>query len=659
MMRLISRFIICVAMFGAVASNAQQKNDQTLLTIGDESVPVSEFVRIYLKNNQEAKAIDGKSVEEYLNLFVNFKLKVKDALNAKLDTSKSFKTELAGYRQQLARPYMVDKEAEQALISEAYERMKYDVNASHILIAVPEQATPEDTIKLYDKAIEIRNRIIAGEAFDVVARATSDDHSVRNNNGTLGYFTAFQMVYPFESAVYRLKVGELSMPVRTRFGYHIIKLNDRRLAKGQVKVAHIMLTVPKDANQEQQEQVKNKIQEIYKQVLNNEDFGKLAGQFSQDPGSSKNNGELPWFSTGNLVPEFESVAFGFDHDGQISKPFQSAYGWHIVKRLGRKEVGSFEEMLPEIKKKLSADMRNVISIEKMVAKIKKENNFNQDTVSLFSIVSVLDSSIYKGKWQQPTLKENKVLFSISNQKHDQQEFCKYLLQYQQKPMSGSFHSIVKKAYDEWVDKTVYAYKESVLDQQYPDFKNLMQEYHDGILLFNISDLNVWSKASNDSIGLAKFYQDKKENYRWGERVHYAVYSCTDEKQLAKASKMVLSRKSKNLKPEDVVAKMNKAKLPPVKLDYYVADPDEKNIADYKTWVNGMSATTSKDGISSFKELIAVTSGDIKDLADCKGQAISDYQQALEEDWLKSLHQKYPVAVNQDVLKQVVDSFVKK
>jgi peptidyl-prolyl cis-trans isomerase SurA len=646
-------------MFGAIVSKAQQKNDQVLLTIGDEKIPASEFVRIYLKNNQTTSITDSKVVEDYLNLFVNFKLKVYDALNAKLDTSTSFKNELAGYRLQLARPYMVDQETEQRLIDEAYERMKYDVSASHILISVPEKATPSDTIKLFEKAISIRNRIINGEPFEVVARATSDDHSVNSNNGILGYFTAFQMVYPFESATYKLKIGEVSMPVRSRFGYHIIKLLDKRPAKGQVKVAHIMIAVSKDANPEQQAQAKDKIQNIYKLVLNNEDFGKLANQFSQDPGSSKNNGELPWFGTGNLVAEFEKVAFSFDHDGQVSEPFQTAFGWHIVKRIGRKEIGTFEEMLPDIKRKLSSDIRNSISIEKMVGKIKIENNFKEDTLNLLPIVSLVDSSIYKGAWKQPILKVNKVLFTLADQKHDQSEFVNYLLKYQQNKISGDFHSIVKRAYNDWVKLLVYHYQESILDQKYPDFRNLMQEYHDGILLFNISDINVWSKASNDSVGLSKFYQDKKDNYRWGERVHYAIYSCADEKQLAKAIKMVASRKTKGLKPEDILTKLNKGKQPLVNLNYKVSNPDDKDVADYKLWVNSTSTVSNSEEISRFREIIEVTTGDIKDLSDCKGQAISDYQLALEDEWLKSLHQKYTVVINQDVFKEVVNSLLKK
>jgi len=652
-------FILSVVMFGTLSIFAQQNNDPILLTVGNENIPASEFTRIYLKNNQASTITDSKSVEEYLNLFINFKLKVADALSIKLDTSSTFKNELAGYRLQLARPYMVDKETEQRLIAEAYERMKYEVSASHILINVPEKATPSDTLKLYEKAIAIRNRIVNGESFDVVARATSDDHSVTSNNGFLGYFTAFQMVYPFETAVYNLKPNEISMPIRTRYGYHIIKVLDKRPAKGQVKIAHIMIAVNKDATPEQQSQAKEKIQGIYKQVLNNEDFGKLAGQYSQDPGSAKNNGELPWFSSGMIIPEIENVAFGFDHDGQVSEPFQTSYGWHIAKRIGKKEVGTFEEMLPEIKKKLSSDSRSTISIEKMISKIKNENGFKEDTVNILPVVNLLDSSVLKGSWKIPTLHENKTIFVFAGQNHDQSEFAKFIFSYQQKPLYGSFYTIVKNAYKDWVNKTVYDYQLSTLEQKYPDFKNLMKEYHDGNLLFGISEINVWSKASNDSVGLERFYQKNKENYRWGERIQYAVYSCTDEQLLSKANKMVLTRKSKGIKPENILSKLNQNSQAKVDLAYMIASSDDLDVIDYKSWASGVSSISNTKGTYTFKEFLALTKGDIKTLDDCKGQVIADYQQNLEEEWLKTLHEKYPVSVNQEVLKSVINTLVKK
>lgn len=658
-MKFIQKILLFLLLLGTFVSNAQQSNEQVLLTIGNERITRSEFERIYLKNNQVVGEIDRKSVEDYLELFINYKLKVIEALSLKHDTTSAFINELAGYRQQLARPYLTDQETEQQLIKEAYERMKFEVSASHILIAIPEQASPSDTAKLYEKTLAIRNRIINGEPFEVVARATSDDPSVKNNNGFLGFFTVFQMVYPFESAVYNTKIGEVSMPIRTRYGYHIIKVHEKRPAHGQVKVAHIMVAVSKDATLDQQAKAKEKIQTIYKQVLNNEDFGKLANQYSEDPGSSKNNGELPWFSTGSIIPEFEKVAFGFDHDGQVSEPFLTQFGWHIVKRIGRKEVGNFEEMLPDIKKKMSSDIRNTISVEKMIVKIKKDYGFKEDTLNLFPIILSLDSTFYTDNWKLPVLKESKVLFVIADQKHDQKEFLNYLYQNHLKSTKNTFYQIVKQASSNWVNQTVYNFQESQLDKKYPDFKYLIQEYHDGILLFNITDMKVWSKASQDSVGLENYYQKYKENYRWGERVHYAVYTCDDANVYGKVLKQVEKRKVKGLKPEDIVSKFKKGNVQHVKLDMLVASPDEVAVVDFKTWKNGISAKSDKDGKVIFKELLEVTNGDIRSLADSRGQVISDYQQFLESEWLKELRAKYPVSINQEVLKQVVDSVSKK
>jgi peptidyl-prolyl cis-trans isomerase SurA len=420
-----------------------------------------------------------------------------------------------------------------------------------------------------------------------------------------------------------------------------------------------MVAVSKDATPEQQAKAKEKIQGIYKQVLNNEDFGKLANQFSEDPGSSKNNGELPWFGTGGIVAEFEKIAFGFDHDGQISEPFQTPFGWHIVKRLVRKEIGSLEDMLPDIKKKLAADMRNSVSVEKMITKIKTENSFKEDTLLLKQIDHLVDSSIYIGKWNLPLLKESKNIFTIADQKFGQEAFVKYLFKYQQNQLKGSIHYIVRKAYSDWVNQTVYDYQMSVLDQKYPEFKYLLQEYHDGILLFNISDLKVWSKASNDSIGLQSFYEKNKENYKWGERIHYAIYDCMDDKVLGKVSKSVSNRKAKGTKSEDIIAKFNKAKTQPITLSYLIVNVDDKDVADYKSWVGGISPIDSKDGKFRFREIIEVTTGDIKALVDCKGQAISDYQLSLEDEWLKSLHQKYSVEINKEAFKKIVDDLGKK
>ncbi len=642
----------------SLTSFAQQLSDKVFLTLGDEKITCGEFERIYLKNNQATAGVDTKTINEYLNLFINYKLKVLEAKNLKLDTSANFKNEYFGYRKQLALPYLTDPETEQQLINEAYDRMRYEISASHILIAIPENATPADTLRLYDKIITIRNRILNGEPFEVVARATSDDPSVRNNNGFLGYFTVFQMVYPFETAVYNSTPGSVSMPIRTRYGYHLIKVQDKRPAQGQVKVAHIMIAVPKDASLDQQEKAKQKIDSLYRLIKNNEDFATLAKNYSQDPGSAKMGGELPWFGTGRMIPEFEQKAFGLAHDGEVTEPFQSAFGWHIVKRLSRKEIGTFDEMLPEIKKRLSNDARSSFSRDKLISKLKKEYNFAEDTVSMKSLAGFMDSSIFKGNWAIPNIKNAKPVFSFANKSNSQADFARYIFNNQRKPLRGSFLSITRILYADWVKETLLNFEESRLEQKYPDFKYLMQEYYDGILLFDLTDKMVWSKATKDSAGINNFYKLHKQDYKWGERIHLVTYSFSDEKISSKLVKEITKRKPKNLKPEDIALKFKKGKEPLVTVEYRIANPDEDIVKDYKTWKNSISGVTTRDDKKVVKEILEVTSGDIKLLDDCRGQVISDYQQYLESEWLNELHQKYQVKVDQEVFGKLASSLQK-
>ncbi|MCB0381655.1 MAG: peptidylprolyl isomerase, partial [Flavobacteriales bacterium] len=283
-------------LLSAVLVSKAQQTDPVLLKIDNKAVTLSEFDAIFKKNNTKETVITEESVNEYLDLYIKFKLKVREAENLGLDTSASFKSELEGYRKQLIQPYLTDREVSEALIEEAYERMKYDVNASHILINVDENALPKDTLIAYNQILKIRDRILKGEDFGTVAVETSNDPSSKTNKGNLGYFNALHMVYPFESAAYNLKVGDISMPVRTRFGYHIIKLNDKRAARGNIKVAHIMIQGSKDLDEETLKNKKQKIDEIYAKLLTDKtQFGELAQQFSDDKGSAARNGELPPF----------------------------------------------------------------------------------------------------------------------------------------------------------------------------------------------------------------------------------------------------------------------------------------------------------------------------------------------------------------------------
>ena len=329
------RSLILMVLTAMIASGLLAQESPVLLTIADEQVTLAEFERIYRKNNNEA-SLNRQTPEEYLDLFINFKLKVKEAESLGMDTTTKFINELEGYRKQLAKPYLTDDETKEIMIQEAYQRSKLDINASHILIKLSEFATPEDTLAAYIKITEIRDRILSGEDFETVAKATSEDQSVNRNGGNLGYFTAFAMIYPFETIAYNTSVGEISMPFKTNYGYHILLIHDKRPARGQVKVAHIFVRNPEGMSEEQKKEAYEKTQMIYDSLQMGTDFAYMASTYSEDPSSARNGGETPWFGTGRMFPEFEDACFSIEEKGDINKPFKSMLGWHIIKLLDKK-----------------------------------------------------------------------------------------------------------------------------------------------------------------------------------------------------------------------------------------------------------------------------------------------------------------------------------
>ncbi|MBL0340498.1 MAG: peptidylprolyl isomerase [Bacteroidetes bacterium] len=489
---------------------AQESANPVLMTIAGTPVTKSEFEKVYRKNNNKEGAYDMKDVREYLELYINYKLKVKEAEEEKLDTSQTFINELKGYRKQLAQPYMTDKEVSDGLIKEAYDRLQKDVRASHILINVAQDALPKDSMMAYNRALKIRELILKGADFETMARDSSNDPSAKENGGDLGYFTGMQMVYPFESAAYTTKIGQISMPVRTKFGYHIIKVIDMRDAQGEVKVAHIMVKSPANSPDSIAKQAQMKIDEIYTKLKSGEKFEDLATKFSDDKGSAKNGGALPPFGTGRMVPEFEKVAFALKNDGDYSQPIKTSYGWHIIKRLEKKPIPSFEDKKSELKNQVAKDSRAEVSKNSMIARIKSEYKFKEVPKNKDLFVNALDTSILNGEWSPEMVKGmNKPLFTLGTLTFTQEDFAKYINNHQAKKQNTTSKQVGYNLYTQFVDETCLNYEESQLENKYPEFKALMQEYRDGILLFDLTDKKVWSKAVKDSTGLVGFYEKIK------------------------------------------------------------------------------------------------------------------------------------------------------
>ena len=639
---------------------AQNNSNKILLSIDNEKISKDEFVRIYKKNNSP-DSDDAKSIEDYLDLFINFKLKVHDAEQQGLDTLTSFKKELASYEKQLVKPYLTDSTIDNQLMKEAYERMHYDIRAAHILILVAANATPKDTLIAYNKAWKIYKELKSGNDFGELAKKYSEDKQTASKGGDLGYFTVFQMVYPFETVAYNTPVGEISKPVKTRFGYHIIKVLDKRPNKGRVKVAHIMVTFPMNANKKEVEKAKAKIDSIYHLLQVGNDFADLAKKYSADKASAKKGGQLNWFGTGQMVPIFEQAAFSIEKIGDYTKPIQTSFGWHIIKLIDKEPIKSYDEVKYEIKNKVSKDTRAQKSRKAVIAKLKKEYNFSYNKRALSDFYKVVDDSIFFGKWNpKQAEKLNKTLFTIDGKAFSQQEYVAHLANQKRRLKKEPIVNYINTDFNEFVNQKIIDYEVSKLPEKYPEFKALIKEYHDGILLFNLMDKKVWSKAIKDTTGLKAFYEKTKNKYLWDNRVEAIIYKTKNNKIAKKLEKLLKTSQKKNLSDEAILKNINK------KDSLAVTIVEEKNIykKDENQIINSIDESYHlfEDGKNKLPMVIVKNDTVVeitrflppspKPLKEVRGLVVAEYQSALEKEWIKQLKEKYKVAINQSVLNEI-------
>ena len=550
---------------GCTATKKNDSKEPAIATLGSEPISTSEFQYVYEKNNAgNEDAYTRESVTDYLNLYTNFKLKVKEAESRGLDTTTAFKRELEGYKEQLAQPYLSEKSVTEQLVKQAYERLGQEVNASHILLSLQPEAAPDDTLAAYNKALEIRQRALNGEDFGKLAQNHSQDPSAADNKGNLGYFTAMQMVYPFEDAAYKTPVGQISMPVRTRFGYHLIKVHDKRQARGEVKVAHIMVRATPGMPKADSLVAKQRIDAIYKRLQRNENWNKLAAEFSEDANSAHDRGELPWFGTGRMIPNFEDAAFALSKEGEISKPVLTPYGWHIIKLIDKRGLPEFEDMEQNLRNKIAKDSRSELNKTAFLKRIKAENNFNEVASVKSAALASANPGLLQGNWTYDANDKslNQTLFTIQGKPYTLGSFYAYAKEQQRPRATGNPEHAMKTLYDAYVDKSLVEYEKANLENKYKDYRMLVKEYHDGILLFQLMDEKVWSKAVEDSVGLKAFFEQNKEKYKWGPRVHATIISAANKNLLDKAKEQLAVRrypvKSANL--PDVLFEQNKSEL---------------------------------------------------------------------------------------------------
>lgn len=640
--------LLFVALSLSFVVNAQK---ETVLTIDGDPISKSEFEYVFKKNNANT-TVTKAELDEYMELFINYKLKVKEAEDLGMDTLAAFKKELNGYRDQLAAPYLTDTEIDNELITQAYERLQVEIRASHILIKVDENASPQDTLTAYTKMKDIKGDIQSNEiSFEDAALRYSEDPSVKTNKGDLGYFTAFQMVYPFENAAYDTPVGEVSVIVRTRFGYHILKINDRRPSRGELKVAHIVIISNDNMKPAEQAQAKEKIDEIYAKVEAGSDFGLMAKQFSDDKGSASRGGELPMFGPGKMVPEFEDQAYALKNVGDISAPFKSRFGWHIIKLLEVKKVESFDDMKVTIVKKIERDSRSQKSKEAFIKELDKEYGVKEYPKNLAPFYGWVDSTIFINAWEiAPSWSMNKALFTIAKTKVTQKEFADYLLLQMRrtKTANRSFQSIesyVNSNYAAFKDYTIIEYEKAHLEDKYPNFKSLMQEYHDGILLFELSDKKVWKRATSDTLGLDAYYEAYKMDNMWPERVECDIYKSINDK----VAKTVYEMVEAGISNDSILPFVNVDSQLNLLIENGIFSKDENEIFSKAKWEVGISDIFPINNQYVFVNVKDILLPSPKSLDEAKGYYISNYQEELEKEWIRSLRSKYSTVINKDVL----------
>lgn len=538
-----------------------------ILTLGNKTFTTDDFFQSFTKNQLSADSAQRTDIKEYFDLYTNLKLKVLAAEAEGHDTTEAFREEMATYRKQLAQSYLTDKLQVESLAAEAYQRMQQDVNAQHILISVSEDALPADTLAAYQKIVSLRQQALAGTDFAQLARDNSQDVATAKTGGNLGFVPVFDVVYPLETAIYTTPVGSISQPVRTRFGYHLIKVNSRRPSRGRARVAHILVRISPSADEAGQKAAQERIDAAYARLQKGDSFELVCREVSDDATSKNNGGVLPLFEPGRWVPAFEDAAFSLIKPGDYSKPVHTNYGWHIIKLIERRAIDPYTTLAPSLRQRVTTDSRAEMLRQATVQRLRKEYAV-EDVKSLLDVaLTKADSSLLRGQWRyteplDPTL-QGKTLVTIARQPFTVNQFFAFVRQRQQpqrnpalasnpatpadRPATGSPIVAMRRLYDRFVGDQLIATEEANLDKKSPEFRALMNEIRDGVLLSQMMEQNVWDRSMSDSTGQRLYFEQNKAKYRFPERAVATIVIAQNDSLLAQATTLFSNRPPYQLK----------------------------------------------------------------------------------------------------------------
>lgn len=629
----------------------------SLLTIGNEEIYADEFLHILSKNrefqNKESN-ITEKELDEVFELFVNFKLKVKEAENEGLAEVDEFQKEFSMFKEDLIRPFLIKNSLQEGELMKAYNRMQEVVKASHILLQFPSNASEADSIAVFRMAQKLKAQTEEGADFNELALEYSDDPSAQENKGSLGYFTSLQMVHQFEDAAYGLQPGQISDPILTGYGYHIIKLEDRKPNPGEIRVSHILVRTPAN-DPVSEERTLRKVGDIYTELQKPESiWEEVCKMYSEDMGTKNTGGLLPWISIGSVIPEFERTAFSLTEIGEISPPIKTPYGYHIIRLEEKRPLAPFEEMEEIIKSKILRDSRSTLIQSQVVAIQKSRYSFEENENLLDSLSGIFKSNPKNVAFELVKNKpwKDEMIIKISGQEKPVSDLIEFMDKADQIVRVGA-KDYFTSWYDKYVEVNLNTAEEKDLEANNKEYQLILKEYRDGILLFSLMNQNVWQKALEDSLGQITFYEENKERYQWEERVEALIVKMGKENKAASVRKFLSDKKyQSNLEARLENTFLNDDPLA-FTIENNIFEMDSHPILS-RAMTNKVFQEVSFDGKTYFIVLGNKIPAGPKKFEETRGKVIQDYQEYLEKSLVSTLKNNYIIRINEDEKRRVYD-----
>ncbi|WP_215224300.1 peptidylprolyl isomerase [Echinicola shivajiensis] len=656
--------IIACTPSGQLSQNAPSTEESPyLLKVGNEPIQAEEFLYMLSKNRDFEAPEDKLSPEEFeenLELFINYKLKVKEAEALGLHESEEFKREFNAFKEDLKKPYLLENSLQEGELRKAYARMQEVVHAKHILLRFPRNANKEDSIAVFRMAQKIKEKAEAGQDFEELAIEYSQDPSVSNNKGDLGYFTSLQMVYAFEDAVYNLQEGKVSDPVLTSFGYHIIKLVDRKPNPGQIKVAHILVrTDAQDPLSE--DRSRRKIADIYTELQKeSSSWSEVCQAYSEDKDTKNRNGELPWFGIGSFIKDFEQAAFSLNEIGEISRPISTPYGYHIIKLIDTKPIPPYEEMEESLKSKILRDSRSTLIKSQVQAIQKSKYNYQERPDNISKTKNLLSDQAYEMNAVKNLLENEGItdstLFVIQSEPRKVSDLISFI------ENSGEVVNIEpRNFFQPWLDKFIETSltitEENDLIENNEDFRLLIQEYRDGILLFDLMNQMVWQKALLDTAGQESYFEEHQDNYKWKKRTQAVILKLNQATLLSPAEKFLKDKAYSDELGESIKARF--ADESPISFEVQQGTFEYENHPVLKE-INPLDKKLQKvkyDG-KTYLVIAGKTYPEMpKAFNETKGKVIQDFQESLNNNLISLLRNNYIIQINEDEKKKIANIVV--